>query len=147
MKKLAFVLLVSPFYLNDFASIFVSDWRLWLSIDYIGVKLFPCAVVLWLIRSKIMQPAELGLGAVRPLSFIIVFLVVMLVGSVIDQNAYQLIERLPGYAPLGGMPAITSPVWNWIDLTWVCSWWGSSKNSFFAATRTLFSVSSPNGCR
>ena len=35
----------------------------------------------------------------------------------LDQNGYQLIANLPGYSPLGGMPAITSPVWNWVDLT------------------------------
>ena len=34
---LVLVLLVSPFYLNDFASIFIKDWRLWLFIDYVGV--------------------------------------------------------------------------------------------------------------
>ena len=50
-------------------------------------------------------------------SFFVVFLVVTLVGTVIDQNGYQLTTEPPGYAPLGGMPAITSPVWNSVDLT------------------------------
>jgi membrane protease YdiL (CAAX protease family) len=34
-----------------------------------------------------------------------------------DQNLYRLIAKLPGYPPLGGMPAIPSPFWNWVDLT------------------------------
>jgi membrane protease YdiL (CAAX protease family) len=42
---------------------------------------------------------------------------VALVGTLIDQNGYQLIEKLPGYAALGGMPAITNPAWDWVDLT------------------------------
>ena len=117
MHSLAFVLLVSPFYLNDFANIFVKDWRLWLLIDYVGVKLLPFAVALWLIRSKKMRPAEFGLMPQGLPSFLTVFLVVAFVGTVIDQNGYSLIAGLPGYAPLGGMPAIASPVWNWIDLT------------------------------
>jgi membrane protease YdiL (CAAX protease family) len=42
---------------------------------------------------------------------------VALVGSTIDQNGYQIVAKFPGYSPLGSMPAITNPVWNWIDLT------------------------------
>lgn len=113
----ALILLVSPFYLNDFATIFIKDWRLWLFIDYVGVKLFPFVVTLWLIRSKKMRPVEFGLTTQSMPSFLVVFLVVALVGTVIDQNGYQLITKLPGYSPLGSMPAITSPVWNWVDLT------------------------------
>ncbi|MCC7410423.1 MAG: CPBP family intramembrane metalloprotease [Gammaproteobacteria bacterium] len=116
-QLLVFVLLVSPFYLNDFASIYITDWRLWLFIDYAGVKLFPLLLALWLIRSRIMRPAELGLTTRSVASFLGAFLVVALVGTVIDQNGYALIARLPGYAPLGQMPDITSPAWNRIDLT------------------------------
>jgi len=114
---LALILLVSPFYLNDFANIFVKDWRLWLFIDYGGVKFFPFVVTLWLIRSKKMRPADFGLTTESVPSFFVVFLVVALVCTVIDQNGYQLITKLPGYSSLGGIPVITSPVWNWVDLT------------------------------
>jgi membrane protease YdiL (CAAX protease family) len=111
------VLLVSPFYLNDFASILIKDWRLWLFIDYVCVKLFPLLVALWLIRSKTIRPAEFGLRTQSMASFCVVFLVVTLVGTLIDQNGYQLVTRLPGYWSLGGMPVIKSSAWNWIDLT------------------------------
>ena len=114
---LVLVLLVSPFYLNDFASIFIKDWRLWLFIDYVGVKFFPFMVTLWLIRSKTMRPVEFGLTIQSLPSFFVVFLIVALVGTVIDQNGYQLITKLPGYSSIGVMPVIRSPVWNWIDLT------------------------------
>ncbi|MDO8282801.1 MAG: type II CAAX endopeptidase family protein [Thermodesulfovibrionia bacterium] len=114
---MAFFLLVSPFYLNDFASIFVKDWHLWLFIDYAGVKLFPFLVTLWLISKKKMRASEFGLTTQSVPSFLIAFLIVALVGTVIDQNGYQLIANLPGYSPLGGMPAITNPAWDWIDLT------------------------------
>lgn len=116
-RWLGLALVVSPFYLNDLASIFVEDWRLWLFIDYVGVKLWPCMVTLWLMRRKILQPVELGLTTPSTPSFFVLFLVVALVGTVIDQNAYQLIAALPGYAALGGMPVISSPAWHWIDLT------------------------------
>lgn len=114
---LALILLAGPFYLNDFASIFIRDWRLWLFVDYAAVKLFPALVVLWLIRSRQMRPAAFGLKAQGVSSFLVTFLVVTLVGTVIDQNGHALLADLPGYPALGGMPAITSPFWNGVDLT------------------------------
>ena len=114
---LAVLLLVSPFYLNDFASIYVKNWRWWLFVDYAGVKIFPCGFAFWLINSRQMKASEFGLKTQSTLSFLVVFLIVALVGTVIDQNGYQLISKLPGYRPLGGMPAISSPIWNWVDLT------------------------------
>lgn len=114
---LALVLLASPFYLNDFANMYVKNWCWWLFIDYVGVKLFPFLVVLWLIHSKKMRASEFGLTTQTIPSFLVVFLVVALVGTIIDQNGYKLVAKLSGYSPLGAMPAITNPVWNWIDLT------------------------------
>ena len=114
---LAFILLAGPFYLNDFANMVVKNWRWWLFIDYAGVKLFPLVVSLWLIYRKKMQASEFGLKTQSTLSFLAAFLIVALVGTVIDQNGYKIIAKLPGYPALGGMPAITSPVWNWVDLT------------------------------
>lgn len=111
------ILLTLPFYLNDFANIFVADWRWWLFIDYAGLKLFPVLLVLWLIKTQKMTAGELGLQGQPWPAFTSVFLGAALMGTLIDQNAYALISGLPGYSPLGGMPAITSPLWDWIDLT------------------------------
>ena len=114
---LALVLLAGPFYLNDFASIYFKDWRWWLFVDYAGVKLFPFLVILWLIRGKKWRASEFGLTTQTIPSFLVVFLVVTLAGTIIDQNGYGLIAKLPGYSPLGRIPVITNPFWNWIDLT------------------------------
>jgi uncharacterized protein len=114
---LVLVLLVSPFYMNDFANIFIKDWRLWLFIDYVGVKVVPLVVILWLLCSRKMQPAEFGLATQSLPSFIVVFLIAALAGTLIDQNGYRLIAKLPGYSSLGGMPVIRNQAWNWLDLT------------------------------
>ncbi len=114
---LALILLTGPFFLNDFTNIFVKDWRLWLLMDAVSVKLFPLAVFWWLMASRKMQLTDFGLRAQSWPSFVKVFLIVTLVGTMIDQNGYQWASGLPGYPPLGQMPVITSPVWNWIDLT------------------------------
>jgi len=114
---IAAIILASPFYLNDFAGIYIKNWRWWLFIDYAGVKLLPLLFVLWVICSRKMKASEFGLKTQSILSFLMVFLILGLAGTIIDQNGYTLIEKLPGYGPLGGMPAITSPVWDWIDLT------------------------------
>ncbi|MBN1613729.1 MAG: CPBP family intramembrane metalloprotease [Deltaproteobacteria bacterium] len=113
----ALILMAGPFYLNDFANIYVKSWQWWLFIDYAVVKLFPVLVMLWLIRSKAMQASEFGLSIQPVLPFFTVFSALTVVGTLIDQNAYQLMAKLPGNSPLGGMPDITSPFWNWIDLT------------------------------
>lgn len=113
----ALILLAAPFYLNDFASIYIDDWKIWLSIDYLGVKLFPLLVILWLIRERHITAADLGLVRQPLIPFVMTFLLVALIGTVIDLNGYELIRDWPGYERLGAMPPITSKVWDWIDLT------------------------------
>ncbi len=111
------LVIAGPFYLNDFASIYVKDWRWWLAIDYVSVKLFPLAVIAWLIASRKMTLGEFGLTGQGALPFLAAFLGAALAGTLIDQNAYELIGMLPGYAPLGSMPEIRSGAWNRIDLS------------------------------
>ena len=82
----AVVLLASPFYLNDFANLYVENWRWWLFIDYAGVKLFPFGFALWLIYSKKMPAVEFGLTTQSRLSALVVFLIVTLVGTVIGSS-------------------------------------------------------------
>lgn len=111
------LVLVFPFYANDFANIFVDDWRLWLLIDYTGVKLLPLAIIAWLLTRGRLHPRDLGLTYPGTIQFLGTFLIVTLVGTLIDQNGYAVTSTWPGYQALGGMPPIGSPVWDWIDLT------------------------------
>jgi len=111
------ILMAGPFYLNDFSNIYIKSWRWWLFIDYTAVKLFPLVVAFWLIYRKKMQASEFGLRTQSVFSFIVTFLIVTLLGTLIDQNGKLLIAKLPDYPPLGGMPEIMIPAWNWIDLT------------------------------
>ena len=64
-----------------------------------------------------MHPADFGLRAHALPSFLSAFLAVALAGILIDQNGYELLAGLPGYAKLGGMPPIDDPFWDWLDLT------------------------------
>ena len=108
----AFAALAVPFYLNDFASITVKDWRWWLAIDYVAVKLFPLAVIAWLIASRRMTPGDFGLVSQPAAAFLATVLLAALAGTLIDQNAYALLAGLPGFSALGGMPEIRSDIWN-----------------------------------
>ncbi len=110
-------LLCVPFYLNDFSNIYVTDWRLWIFIDYTSVKLFPFLIVLWLISTKRMRSPEFGLIPQTAISFVTVFLIGTLAVIFILQNGYLILNGFPGYPRLGKMPEITSPLWLWIDLT------------------------------
>ncbi len=111
------LLLAAPFYLNDFASIHVTDWRLWLLIDYLFVKALPLGLVCWWLHTGTLSRGAIGLARpVWPRAGIVLGLALTL-GVLIDQNAYRLTDGLPGYAALGGMPAIASPLVDWLDLT------------------------------
>ena len=44
--------LTLPFLLNDFANIFVGDYRVWLLVDYALVKALPLGVILYLLRVR-----------------------------------------------------------------------------------------------
>ncbi|MFC1825632.1 CPBP family intramembrane glutamic endopeptidase [Thermodesulfobacteriota bacterium] len=110
-------LLTLPFYLNDFSNIFLKDWRLWLFIDYIAVKVLPIVVMVWVIRNKRLQLSDFGLIPQKVIPFISVFLIATLAGIFIDQNGYVILKGIPAYPPLGGIPEITDPYWRWIDLT------------------------------
>jgi uncharacterized protein len=112
-----FALLAAPFYLNDFANLFVADWHAWLAIDYVAVKLFPLTAIAWLIASRRMTLADFGLVQQPTPAFLATLLLAALAGTLIDQNAYNLMARVPGYGALGVMPVIRSDLWNRFDLS------------------------------
>lgn len=111
------ILLCLPFYLNDLNDIYVNDWRWWLLIDYVAVKLFPLLVLAWLIRREKMGFSALGLRIPSAFSFLSALLVGALAAVFIEQNGYLLTDWLSGDPPLGQMPGIAIPVWRWVDLT------------------------------
>ena len=111
------VLLITPFYLNDFSNIYVKSWQWWLLIDYAFVKLYPLLLVAWLVKYGKTKLHEIGLKPQPVLAFFIVFIATALIGTILDQNAYKLITKIPGYRALGAMPLIRNPFWNWVDLT------------------------------
>ena len=111
------LLLAAPFYLNDFASIFVKGWHAWLIIDYSAVKLLPLLLIGWLLHTRRMTAQQFGWVRQSPAAFIVVFVSMTLVGTLLDQNGYRLLDSAGGYRRLGGMPTIDSPLVNWIDLT------------------------------
>ena len=111
------ILLCLPFYLNDLNDIYVKDWRWWLLIDYVAVKLFPLLVLALLIRTKKVGFSALGLRIPSAISFLSALLVGALSAVFIEQNGYLLTDWLSGDPPLGQMPGIATPVWRWVDLT------------------------------
>ena len=118
--KLDFIVLIIlclPFYLNDLSDIYVRDWRLWLTIDYLAVKLFPLLVVSWLFLRKKMTFADFGLTAQPIISLVSIFYVCALLGSVIEQTGYLILGDISAAAKLGEMPDIPHPFWHGLDLT------------------------------
>ncbi len=111
------IILCLPFYLNDLSDIYVRDWRLWLAIDYLAVKLLPLLIVAWLFFQKKMTFADFGLTRQPALAFVSVFYICVLLGSVIEQAGYSLLGNISATAKLGTMPDIPQPFWQGVDLT------------------------------
>jgi len=108
--------LTLPFLLNDFANIFVKDYRVWLTIDYVFVKAFPLAVILYLLRTKRMSFSDFGIRRIRFGSFLTWTLAMTVLGIFIDQFGGRFFARLLPDTRMGGMPPITDPLINQIDL-------------------------------
>jgi membrane protease YdiL (CAAX protease family) len=110
-------LLCAAFYLNDFADIYVTDWRLWILIDYTSVKLFPIVVGFWLIHTGRWRPPEFGRTTYVLVPFLTAFLVGTLTITFIVQYGPLFLKPLPGFPPVGEVPVIESTIWRWVDST------------------------------
>ncbi|HIJ54890.1 MAG TPA: CPBP family intramembrane metalloprotease [Deltaproteobacteria bacterium] len=111
------ILIFAPFYLNDFSNIFISDWRWWLFIDYVFVRLFPFIVICRLLSNNRVSPEAMGIGPQSMLSSIIVYIVGTLAAILILQNKSFILNGIPGYQPVGVIPKIFHADWRWFDLT------------------------------
>lgn len=108
--------LTLPFLLNDFANILVKDYRVWLAIDYVFVKAFPSAVILYLLRTRRLSYQDFGIRRLPFGRFIVWTVSMTVVGIVLDQFGSRFFARLLPDTRLGGMPPITDPLVNQIDL-------------------------------
>lgn len=111
------ILLFIPFCLNDFSNIFISDWRWWLFIDYIFVRLFPFILIFRMLSLGRVSPETMGIGPQSILSFIIVYVVATLAAVLLFQNKSFIFSNVPGFRPLGAIPKIANEDWRWFDLT------------------------------
>ncbi|OGR33086.1 MAG: hypothetical protein A2091_02690 [Desulfuromonadales bacterium GWD2_61_12] len=114
---LVLLMLAGPFFLNDFANIFVKGWQLWLSIDYLFTKLLPGMVIIFLLLRRRLELVDFGLLPQTVPTLLVGFVVASSIAIFIDQNAYTMIADFPGYRPIGGIPVITNTFWQWFDLT------------------------------
>jgi membrane protease YdiL (CAAX protease family) len=108
--------LTLPFLLNDFANIFVSDYRVWLVVDYVLVKALPLGVILYLLRVRTISYSDLGIQRLRFGRFMIWTFTMTVLGIVLDQFGSRFFESLLPDTRLGGIPPITDPLVAQIDL-------------------------------
>src|SRR5213594_2484630 len=108
--------LTLPFLLNDFSNIFVTDYRLWLAIDYISVKALPLVFIALLLGARKISWADLGVKPIRVGSFTIWTIVVTSLGTVLDQYGSRFFVALLPDTRLGGMPPITNRLVYQVDL-------------------------------
>jgi membrane protease YdiL (CAAX protease family) len=114
--SLALICIAVPFYLNDFANIFIPHWGHWLAIDYLFAKTYPLLGLAYLISTNRITWSQVGLTGQKPISFTVVFLMGTLSVLFILENDSLVSRFVSGYTALGWMPAITDPFWYQFDL-------------------------------
>ena len=108
--------LTLPFLLNDFANIFVPDYRLWLAIDYGFVKALPLALVWYFLRAQKISYSDLGFQRLGFARFIVWSFTMTIMGLFLDQFGSRFFALVLPDTRLGGMPPITNPLLYQIDL-------------------------------
>ena len=98
----AFAVLAAPFYINDFANIWIADFAAWLAIDYL-LKAFVLAAAGIMLARGTLTWRGLGLVKIGPARFIGWTAAMTAIGLILDQYAYGLLEWLPSWK-LGGYP-------------------------------------------
>jgi len=116
-NKLAwFALFVAPFILNDLANIFITDFKTWLAIDYLFVKAFPLFLIVYLLRTRRMVLADLGLKIITPSQLVLWTIVMAVLGTATDQVGWRFFENVLPPTKLGGIPRILNLWLNRFDL-------------------------------
>jgi len=105
-------LLAAPFFLNDFANIFIDDYRVWLTIDYLFVKALPLVLIIYLLQTKKVALADLGLKMPKVSQLAFWTIVTVFLGRGLDQDGWRFFEKILPDTKLGGMPRIPVP---WLD--------------------------------
>ncbi len=116
LLSIALICIAAPFYLNDLANIFISNWYPWLVIDYLFAKAYPIVILVCLIKTNRITRSEVGLTGQNPIPFTVVFLLGTLSVLFLLQNGQLITRAVTGYASLGRMPVITDPFWHRFDL-------------------------------
>lgn len=102
-KGAFFVVLLSPFLVNDLANIFVTDFASWAALDYLSRGL-PLAAAAWALRTGRLSRADVGLAMPGWRAFWGHTLVLTLFAALMMTRGEELVARLLPDAALGGYP-------------------------------------------
>jgi len=111
-----FSIFVAPFILNDFANIYIYSFKTWLVIDYLFVKVFPLFLIVYLLRTRRIVLADLGLKMIAPPQLVLWTIAMALLGIVFDQVGWRFFENVLPRTKLGGIPRIPILWLNRFDL-------------------------------
>jgi len=114
---LLYAVLAVPFFLNDFANIYIKDFATWIAVDYTFVKALPLAVMFWAVSRGLVGWKEFGLRGLPPLLFIYYGLAMSVLGVLMDQYGYDFFVLFLPSESLGAIPETPQGNWlGWFDL-------------------------------
>lgn len=109
--------LAVPFFLNDFANIFITDHTAWIVADYLVAKALPLAVIVWSVNAGVAKWSEYGFKKLPIVMFLYYGLAMSIIGTTMDQYGYDFFKLVLPSASLGGIPeAPQGSALGWFDL-------------------------------
>lgn len=115
-RLFALVIFTLPFLLNDFSNIFVKDYRLWLIIDYVIVRLSLLLFAIYLVRNRIASLSDFGIVKINIPKVIFLVASLSVIGIGIDQIGWRFFFKILPNTQMGSMPPIPNPIVNKLDL-------------------------------
>lgn len=112
-----YAVLAVPFLLNDIANIFVTDYRVWIGIDYTFVKALPIVILVWAAARGMVRPEDLGLQRLTPALFVFYALGMSVAGILLDTWGLAFFESLAPGGKLGSVPVMEGTALGAVDAT------------------------------
>jgi hypothetical protein len=105
-----FIAILIPFLLNDFSNIYITNYRVWLAIDFVSVKLFPLLLVFYFLHKEILKKSDFGLIKIPIKQFIGYSVALTILGIFIDQFGWRFFDMILPGSELGGIPGVENPI-------------------------------------
>lgn len=103
---LLFAFIVLLYCLNDFITIYVEDFTVWVIATYAVTFILPVCGIVYLIKNGDLSISDLGITRINAGTFLLFTLVFSIAGIFIDQIGWRFFKSILPDTKIGGFPAV-----------------------------------------